>query len=111
MKNLVNLMEEFSILGMEPKPVSDENGLEFAPLDGGMPPTEDEYELDADGNPILDADGNPVKKIKPEDTTSQACSCDHTQDNVGGIGAASPVVPAVPNPELGTQEDEFDFNV
>lgn len=95
MKNLIKLMEEFSILGMEPNEIDDENGLEFGDDAGDET---DEYELDADGNPVLDADGNPIKKVKADN----ACTCDHDE---------------TPEPELNPEEtenledDELEFNI
>ena len=97
MKTLKSLLEEFNILGMRPEEIEGESGLEF--LDGEEAELgEEEYELDADGNPVLDAEGNPVKKVvDPEGS----CKCDHTAD------------PDAVDPELGElpPDDEFDFKV
>jgi hypothetical protein len=119
MKNLKRLMCEFAILDMEPEPLEAESGMEFdqsaAPVASAVPaeaPAEEvEYELDADGNPILDAEGNPVPKVKPE--AGSSCTCDHntlpaaSEPPVGGITAELPLPPAYPV----ENEDEFDFNI
>jgi hypothetical protein len=63
MKHLLNLMEEFSILGMEPAPLDTTSGMDFMPQ-GEVAP-EGEYELDADGNPLLDEQGNPILQHRP----------------------------------------------
>ena len=115
MNNLKRLMCEFAILGMEPEAVEAESGLEFDPTAVASPEAEVapevEYELDADGNPILDANGNPVPKVKPEVTG--ACTCDHNtlpaaeEPPVGGIPALPPPAPAFP----AEPEDEFDFEI
>ncbi len=101
MKTLKSLLEEFNIIGMRPKEIEGESGLEF--LDGEAAELgEEEYELDADGNPVLDAEGNPVKKVvAPEGS----CKCDHTAD--------PSLAPDAVDPELGElpPEDEFDFKV
>lgn len=114
MNNLKRLMEEFSILGMEPAPLEAESGLEFHPDDTS---TEEEYELDAEGNPVLDANGMPVKKVKPSvpgAPVAGACTCD---DNATDpmAGATPPLDRAIPSPQgIVPQlppEDEFDFEV
>lgn len=119
MKNLLSLMEEFSILGMEPAPLTPVPGMEFAPQGDLSAEGEDEYELDAEGNPVLDAQGNPVKKLAPEAgaPAASACGCDHAADSLapalpaaGGIApAAGAMVPQLPA-EL-PPEDEFDFTL
>lgn len=113
MNNLKRLMTEFAILGMEAEPLDAENGLEFdpnaAPVVAAAPEGEEvEYELDADGNPILDSEGNPIPKLKPEQNAS-ACTCDQNtlpaaeEPPAGGLPALPPPPPAAP-------EEEFDFD-
>lgn len=127
MKNLKNLMVEFAILGMEADPLEAENGLEFPP-EGAMGgpinaalsavPPEDEYELDAEGNPVLDADGNPIKKITP--AVDSACACDHADGDMAPAApiAGAPLAPMGAAPVASTMgvskeppEDEFNFNI
>ncbi len=117
MKNLLRLMEEFSILGMEPAPLDTTSGIDFMPQ-GDVAP-EGEYELDADGNPLLDELGNPIMKVKPVAAVPGAeptnCDCDHRADDLaaalpppaGGVvpPAQGAIVPQLP------PEDEFDFTV
>lgn len=122
MNNLKRLMMEFSILGMEPEAIEAENGLEFPEIDPAAVAPEEEYELDADGNPVLDEMGNPVPK-KPK----ESCSCDHREDDLaasatppaGGImvrngepmaGATMPGAPiGEPSVAQLPPEDEFEF--
>ena len=117
MKNLLSLMEEFSILGMAPAPLDTTTDMDFMPQ-GDVAP-EGEYELDADGNPLLDENGNPIPKVKPDaavpGAAPSACSCDHNAD--APLAALPPpaagVAPPVPGatvPQL-PPEDEFDFKV
>lgn len=113
MKNLANLMREFAILGMEPAPIEGENGLDFPPVDDATAPVE-EYELDADGNPVLDANGNPVKKVPAAIAAAptEPCTCDTTPlatpvDPALAPAGIAPAQAALPPPP---PEDEFDFN-
>lgn len=125
MNNLLSLMEEFSILGMGTVPPEDETTLSLASLQGanpsaelapqgGIPPV-DEYELDAQGNPVLDAQGNPVKKVlAPTDVASpSSCTCAHGDAGVPAapLGSVPPALaPAGIAPPI-VPEDEFDFNL
>lgn len=132
MKNLNALMREFAILGMEPEPLESENGLEFppqaaAPAIAPAPAVApvagpEEYELDAEGNPVLDANGNPVKKV-----ADPACAChDDPAAPAGALPALPPLppldtltLPGLPPPAAAAPaelpplppEDEFDFKV
>lgn len=117
MNNLLSLMEEFSILGMGTTPPEDESALSLASLapTSALPPVE-EYELDAQGNPVLDAQGNPVKKVlAPTDAaTPSSCTCAHGAEGVPAaaspIGVPPALAPAGIAPPI-VPEDEFDFNL
>lgn len=115
MKNLLDLMKAFGILGMEPDPLDSENGLEMPP-EATLEP-ESEFELDADGNIVLDAEGNPVKKA----VADSACACDPKEGDLpaafpppaGGLDPSAGVTGGPVAPDLPPQqpEDEFDFNI
>lgn len=105
MKNLQRLMEEFSILGMEPSPIDSETGMEFDVDDDS---SEEEYELDAEGNPVLDKDGNPIKKLPAPEDNGQNCTCDGVQ--VGQMGQTGPMDTSLEPPQ-GDEDPEFDFNI
>lgn len=111
MKNLKRLMTEFAILGMEPDPLDADNGLEFDPTTATeLPMDEVEYELDADGNPVLDANGNPVPKAKPEAAPS-SCTCNHQATGPMSDDPQASATMAPQSTMVPPEEDEFDFNI
>lgn len=105
MNTLKTLMLEFAILGATPN-ISDV-GLGFEDGEASPYPEEpetEEYELDADGNPILDDYGNPVKKaVNAEDEAAPACAC-----NLDAPEAQGDDTLAIAPPEEAPQ-DEFTF--
>ena len=116
MDKLKALMLEFAILDAD-SDIGD-SGLDFGEFDATPYPEtvgEVEYELDADGNPILDDYGNPVKKLKapegdvPDDTLdpdgANACVCDPQPATVDQLQ----LEPAVEPEPTGEPEDEFKF--
>jgi hypothetical protein len=101
MKNLLRLMEEFSILGMDKPPIGNDSGLEFPPMDvNGEAPVE-EYELGPDGQPLLDEQGNPIKKLA---ATADKCGCP-SEVSPAEVPAGEPPASPLPPP------DEFDFKI
>lgn len=117
MKHLLSLMEEFSILGTPPAPIDGEEPLAFSTLMQAPPAPvaapEEEYELDAEGNPVLDAQGNPIKKLGQSAAPAApgSCTCAHGEPGVPAPVAPGAVAPVAPPAMPPIPQDEFDFNV
>lgn len=112
MNTLKSLMEEFSILGMEPSLPPQLGDTVDPALRAGTDEGEDEFLTDENGNIIKDANGNPIKKPKPEGAQPEAggaCTCGGQDDNIADAGAAT--LPAMDTEQPAEFEDEFNFDI